>query len=195
MRETRYVRICSSVPATRYQTPAFSTRPIGSSSRSTVSSPRRYRDRRAARLPHRVGERGEVRDRVARAEPRGRVEVEALDQARGAGTELAGQRGEDLQAGSGDDRAQPELRGRAGHAGEEERLRLVRGEPGQPRPVAVDELDAAVRAALGVDRHARGAERVDVAMDRALADLELGRQHRGRGPAARLEEQEQLDEA
>ena len=133
-------------------------------------------------------------DRVAGREPGRRVEVESLDEARGSGTQLAGERGQDLEPRGGHDRSEPELRGRPGHAGEEERLGLVRGEPGQPRPVAVDQLDPAVRTALRVDRDARGAERVDVAVDRALADLELGRQHGGRRPAARLEEQEQLDE-
>ena len=59
---------------------------------------------------------------------------------------------------------------------------------------AHDPMDPAVRAALCVDRDAGGTERVHVAVDRALADLELGRQHRGRRSAARLEEQEQLDE-
>jgi hypothetical protein len=55
-------------------------------------------------------------------------------------------------------------------------------------------LDAAVRPALGIDRYARGAERIDVAMNRPLADLQLSCQRAGRQLAARLEQQEELDE-
>ena len=40
IRDTRYVRICSSAAATRYQMPAFRTRPSGSRRRSTVSPSR-----------------------------------------------------------------------------------------------------------------------------------------------------------
>ena len=61
--------------------------------------------------------------------------------------------------------------------------------------VAVHQLDAAVRAALGVDRDAGRRERIDVAVDRPLADLELVGQHRGGDAATCLEQQEQLDEA
>ena len=52
-----------------------------------------------------------------------------------------------------------------------------------------------MRAALCVDRHARRAERIDVAMDRALADLQLLARTAAVIAAAGLEQQEQLDEA
>ena len=50
-------------------------------------------------------------------------------------------------------------------------------------------------AAFRVDRHARRAERLDVAMDGPLGDLELGASSAGGQPAARLEEQQQRHEA
>jgi len=49
--------------------------------------------------------------------------------------------------------------------------------------------------AFGVDRHARGAERLDIAMDGPLRDLELARQHGRGGATAGLEEEEELDQS
>ena len=52
-------------------------------------------------------------------------------------------------------------------------------------PVAVRKCDAALGAALGVDGDPGGAQRVDVAVDRALGDLErLGKG--ARRPPARI---------
>ena len=115
-----------------------------------------------------------------RPEPVAGVEVEALDQARRPRPQLGWQRGEDLELGGRDDGPEAELGGRPGQPGQEQRLGLLAGHPGQPRPVAVDQPDAAVDAALGVDRHARRAERLDVAMDGPFGDLELARRARRR---------------
>ena len=114
---------------------------------------------------------------------------------RGPRPQLRRQRGHDLELGSGDDRAQTELRRRAGQAGRNRRLGLVGGHPGKPRPIAVDQPDAAERATLGEDRHTGGAQLLDVAVDRPDRDLELAREL-GRGQAATaLEQQQQVDEA
>ena len=51
------------------------------------------------------------------------------------------------------------------------------------------------RAAFRVHRHARGAQRLDVAVDRPDGDLELAGELGGGHAAAGLEEQEQGDEA
>ena len=84
-------------------------------------------------------------DRLARLEPVAGVEVEALDEARRPDAQLGRQRGEHLELRRRHDGAQTELRGGAGQAREEQRLGLVAGHPGQPRAVAVDEPEAAVR--------------------------------------------------
>ena len=64
------------------------------------------------------------------------------------------------------------------------------GHAGEPRPVAVEQREAAAGAALGIDGHARGAEIVGVAVDGAHRDLELIGQRLRRDAAPRLEEQE-----
>ena len=121
--------------------------------------------------------------------------MEALDQARRADPQLRRQRGEDLELRRGHDGPEAELGGGPGHPGQEQRLGLVAGHPGQARPVAVDEADPAVRAALGVDRDAGRAQRLDVAMDRPLGDLELGGELGGGQLASRLEEEQHRDES
>ena len=114
--------------------------------------------------------------------------------AAGPGAQLGRQRGHDLEPGGGDDRPEAELRGGARQARQEHRLGLVGGQARQARPVAVDEADAAVRAALGVDRDAGLGERLDVAVDRPDGDLELLGQLRRRHPAAGLEQEQDVDE-
>ena len=90
--------------------------------------------------------------------------------------------------------AEAELGRRPGHAGREERLRLVGGQPGEPRAIAAREPVAAGGPAHGVDRDARRGERLHVAVDRPHRDLEpLGDLGRGQLPA-RLEQEQQRDE-
>ena len=67
-------------------------------------------------------------------------------------------------------------------------------QPGQSRPVAVDEANAAMRPPFGVDRDPRLGERLHVAVDRPDGDLELRGELRGGHPAPRLEQQEDVDE-
>ena len=134
-------------------------------------------------------------DRFAGLEPARRIEMEALDESRGARPELGRERGEDLQPGGRDDRPEPELGRGSGQPRQEERLGLVGGHPGQPGPVAIHQADPAVRPAFGIDRDPSLAERLDVAMDRPDRDLELIGQLARRQLAAGLEEEEQRDEA
>ena len=109
-----------------------------------------------------------MRHAVLLAEPAARVDVEPLRRAACALLQLGRQGGEQLQAGGGELAAEPELGGRA----DEERLRLVDVEAGQLRPVPALEAVAAGRAARRHDRNAGGGERLCVALDRALGDLE-----------------------
>ena len=51
-----------------------------------------------------------------------------------------------------------------------------------------------MRTARRVDRHARRAERLDVAMDSSFRDLELVASSRGRHLAARLQQQQKVDQ-
>ncbi len=136
-----------------------------------------------------------MRDLLARVEPARGVEVESFDQSRRAHPQLGGQRGEHLEARRRNDGPQSQLGRRSRQSRQEQGLRLLAGQPGEPGPVAVDELDAAVGPTFGVDRHAGRAERVDVTMHRPLGYLELAGQHGGRRSTPGLQEEEQLDES
>ena len=87
--------------------------------------------------------------------------------------------------------AESELGGGAGHPGGEERLGLVRRQPGQACAVPAGEPVAAGRAAHRLDRHARSRERLDVAVDRAHGRLELLRELCGGQLAAGLEQEQE----
>ena len=137
------------------------------------------------RAPDRVGQGAEVGDRLTPVEPVAGIEMEALDQARGADPQFGRQRREDLELRAGHDRPESELGGGPGHPGQEERLGFLAGHPGQSGPVPVDEADPAMRAAFGVDRDTGRAQRLDITMDRALGDLELGGELAG-GQLARV---------
>lgn len=132
---------------------------------------------------------------MAGLEPAGGVQVEALDEARRARAQFGRQGGHHLELGRRHDRAQPELRGRTREPGQEQGFGLVGGQPGQTRPVAVHEADPAVRATVRIDRDTGGRQRLHVAMDRPDRHLQLGRQLAGGQATARLEEEQQVDEA
>ena len=136
-----------------------------------------------------------MRDLLARVEPARGVEVESFDQARGAHPQLGGQRSEHLEARRRNHGPQSQLGRRPRQPREEQGLRLLAGQAGEPRSVAVDQLDAAVGPAFGVDRHAGGAEGVDVTVNRPLGDLELARQDGGSRPTARLQKEKELYQA
>ncbi len=151
-------------------------------------------DVHAAAAPDGGRERGQVRHPVLGPEPAARVEVEEPLRAGGPLLELRRQRGEHLEPRGGELAAEAELGRRAGHAGGEERLRLVRGQAGEARPVAAREPVAARRPAHGLDGHARGGEGLDVAVHGADRHLEALRDV-GRGQlAAGLEEEQERDE-
>ena len=88
---------------------------------------------------------------------------------------------------------EPEIRERA-RAGGEERADLVFAEEGQGAAVALGKRDPAGRAAFRIDRHAGGAQRIDVAVDRALRDLELARPAARAALPPRLQQQQERDE-
>ena len=121
--------------------------------------------------------------------------MEPLDQARGARPQLGRQCGHHLELGGGHHRPQAELGGRAGQAGQKEGFRLLARHPGQAGPVPIDQADPAVGTPVGVDRHARRAQCLDVAMDRAHRDLELAGQLTRGQAAPGLEQEQQRDEA
>jgi hypothetical protein len=83
----------------------------------------------------------------------------------------------------------------AGQAGEEQRRGFGRRKSGQFGAIAIEQFEAAVGAAIGVDRHLRRAQLVDVAIDRADRDFELLRQSLGGHPAAGLQKHQNRKEA
>ena len=148
-----------------------------------------------AALPDGLGDLGQVRHLLTGLEPARSVQMEPLEQAGGAPAQLRGERRKDLEPRGRDHRPETELRSGSRDPGQEQRIGLVRGHPGEPRPVALDEPDASVRAALRVDRHARDGERLDVSMDRPDRHLELPRELGGGHHAPCLEQEQQADQA
>ena len=144
-------------------------------------------------VPDRVRDRVQVRRRVAVVVPAGRVEEEPLGDPSRPLAQLRRQRRVELELRRGQHRAQAELGRGGGHPRELERFRLGGGQPGQPGPVAAEELVAAGRAGVAVDRHPRLAQRLDVTVDRPHRHLELGRELRRGQPPAGLQQQQDRD--
>ena len=134
-------------------------------------------------------------DGLRRAEPARCVEVEALRDARCSRPELRREGGKDLELRGAHDRAETELRGRARQPRQEQPLRLVGREAGQPGPVAIHEADTAARSAFGVDRNAGLAQGIDVTVDGPDRDLELFGQLGGGQASARLQQEQQVNQA
>ena len=84
--------------------------------------------------------------------------------------------------------------GKRARSGDEKRPDLLFGEMRERATITVGEDDPAVRAALGVNRNARRAERIDVAMDRSFRYFQPVREFAGRALAARLQQQEERDQ-
>jgi hypothetical protein len=145
-----------------------------------------------ALLPRRRRDRRQVRDGVLGTEPTAGVEMKVALGAARTLLELRGQRREHLQACIGEHAAEPELGCR--RRCDEERLRLGRGEPGELRPIAAGEAIAAGRSPHGLDGHAGGGERFDVAMDRPHGDLEVRGQLLCGELPAHLQEEKQRNE-
>jgi hypothetical protein len=140
-------------------------------------------DRDTSVLPDCGGDVGEMRLVATAPEPARCIDVKALLRERGALREIGRECREQLELRRGEHRPEPEVADRARHSRGEQRLSLVRRKTGQAGPVAVDELDPAVVAGLGVDGHARGAECFEVPVDRPHRDFQLlgellGRQRR-----------------
>ena len=136
-----------------------------------------------------------MRDAVLGAEPATRVEVEEPLRPRRPLLEFGRERGQHLQPGGGELAAEPELGRRPRHARGEERLRLVRGQAGEPGAVAAGEPVAACGPAYRLDRDSGRRERLDVAMDRAHRHLQPLGYVGGRELSACLEQQQERDES
>ncbi|BBH70652.1 hypothetical protein ACTI_73370 [Actinoplanes sp. OR16] len=141
--------------------------------------------------PERFGDREQVRHRVGLPVPAVGVEVEPLPDPHRRLSVRDRQRRHQLEFGGGHLSAQTELGSGLRHAGQEQRLGLIGGHPGQPGPVAVHELVSAGRPRLGVDRHTRRGERLHVAVDGPGGDTELRGQPGGAQPPAALQQQHQ----
>lgn len=111
------------------------------------------------------------------------------------GPQFLRQCGPHLELGRGEDGAQAQLGGGTGRSGEEEGLGLPGGEAGQPGAVAVEEAVATGVARVAVQRDARRAQCLDVAVDRAHGHLQLLGELGGGHPAPGLEQEEDRDES
>ena len=101
----------------------------------------------------------------------------------------------DLPVRGGQGARQPQVAQHGRHAQDEQGLGFVRPQAAEREPVAVHQPAAAARSRLGDDRDARGAERLQVPVDRPDADAELGGERpRGRH-APCLEQQGQREQA
>lgn len=89
--------------------------------------------------------------------------------------QLAGESGEQLELRVRQCGAEAELGDRAGHTGEEQRLRLLPGQTGEARAVATGQPVASSRAACRLDRYAGGGQCLKVAMDGAHREAEVRR--------------------
>lgn len=121
--------------------------------------------------------------------------MEALLDPAGPAGEFGGERGLEFQLGGGEVRAEAEVLGGTGGAGQEQGAGLDVGQAGEAGAVAVHEAESAGRPAVHLDGDPGGAERVDVPVHGADGDLELGGEFGGGHPAPVLEEQEEGEEA
>ena len=177
--------------------PPLRTSPSGSICRSTMPprSPRRYEHPDLVTLPDGAREHLQVRQLLVRLEPARRVEMESLGDPARPNAQLGRQGGHHLEPRGRNHRPETELRRGTGQPGQEDGLRFVRGEAGQAGSVAVDEADPTVRSAFRVDRDTGLGEGLDVAIDRPDRDLQLLGQLGGRHPAARLQEEQDIDQS
>ncbi len=125
--------------------------------------------------PQRFENRGQARQRLRGVAPIARVDQEPLPDELGLLSDADGQRGAQLQPGGIGSLLDAELGKKRRRARQKQRANLGRREARELRLVAVDEPPAAPRAALRGDGHAGRAERIHVAEDRSLRDLEPAR--------------------
>jgi hypothetical protein len=121
--------------------------------------------------------------------------MEALVRAGGRVPQRPRQRGEDLQLGGRERVGAAHVPGGAGQPGQEQRLGLLAGESGEPRPVAADQPVPAAAPLVGVDRHPGGRQRLHVPVDGALGHLQLARQLGGGHRLPRLQEEHGGDQS
>lgn len=145
-------------------------------------------------IPHRVGERYESGRGVLFPVPAERVEVEPLTDPPGPVPQRWRQGRGQLQLRRRQDLPQAQVVGRARQSGQEQRLRLVDMQPGQPGPVAAEQLVSPAVPRVPVHRNARGAQRVDVPVDGPHRDVQLLRQLTGRQPPPVLQQEDEREE-
>jgi hypothetical protein len=124
------------------------------------------------------------------AEPANGIEVEPRADAARVCAGAFGQCRAQFQLGRREHVGEAKLRRGSRQAGERQRLGLGGRQARELGAVAVEQLEATARAAIRIDRHVRGAELIDVAIDGANRNLEFARQRFGRHPAAGLQQQQ-----
>jgi hypothetical protein len=112
--------------------------------------------------------------------------MEARGDALGAGAAVGWEACEQLELRSGGFGADAEILCGAPCSREQQHLGFAGREAGELGAIAFMKRETARAATLGIDRNARGAELVDVAIDGADRNLELARQRIGRQAAAHL---------
>ena len=150
--------------------------------------------RKPGLAPHRLGDDFQEFRLVAGLEPAARIEVEARTHPPRLGLPVGGQRGEQLQLGSGRLVPQAEIAGGAGQAGKEQRSRLGCGEPIEAGLPAIEEGKATIASGLGINRHAGGAQLVDVPVDSSDRNLQLVGEDFRTGSAPSLEDHQDGEE-
>ena len=128
--------------------------------------------------PQRVVQHREVGRRLVGLPPLGRVEVHARPSPRRFGHRGGGERGRQLAQRGGQHPPHAEVRQRPRHRAQQQGAGLGAVERGQIQPVAIRQRHAAARTGVGEDRHARDAQRVEVAQHRAARDLQPCRSSR-----------------
>ena len=76
---------------------------------------------------------------------------------------------------------------------QEQRAGFITRQPGEMGLESIHQLDTATRTSNGEDRHARLAERLDVAQDGSFRDFERVSQLHGRHAAAALQHQQHVE--
>lgn len=117
--------------------------------------PAQVADPHGAVVPHRRGDRGQVRDVLGVVVPRRSVQVESFGDASGTVAQFHGERRQQLELCRGHDGAEPEVGGRPGDPGQEQRLGLSGGQPRQPGAETAQQPVSAVVPGLAVQRHSR----------------------------------------
>ncbi|GAA2406721.1 hypothetical protein GCM10010433_01610 [Streptomyces pulveraceus] len=141
-------------------------------------------------VPHRLRDLAQPRRAVAFPVPRRGVEVEPLGDPAGPVAQLGGQRGHELQLYGRHGRAPAEIGGGRRQPGQEQRVGLVRGQPGQPGAETAEQPVAAVVTGFAVQRHTCRAEGLHVTVDGAHGHLQRVGQLLCCHPFAVLQEQQ-----